>query len=113
MDLPHINPRALLRSLLLLGLAGWAALLASLFGVLLALKVAAWPMVGLFVDGTGKLQAFGFVAPIPNGREILGFWSLPLFAALTLILGRLAISGGRAGVRTWGWQGIPGALPRP
>ena len=100
MDLAHLHPRALLRSLFLLGLAGWAAIAASLFGMLLVLKVAAWRSVGWFVDQQGGgFRVFGFMTDTAGTRELLGVWSLPLFAGLTAVLGWLAISGARSGLR--------------
>ena len=91
---------SLSRLLVAFGLSGWAVTLSLVFAALLALKVADWPAVGWFVDAEGHFAAFGFIRPEEGWREILGNWSLPIFASLAAGLLWMGVLGIRRGVRT-------------
>lgn len=91
---------ALPRLLLVFGLSGWALMLSLVAAALLFLKVVDWPSVGWFVDTTGGFAAFGFIRPSEGWREVLGAWSLPIFASTVAVLAWIGALGTRRGIRT-------------
>jgi hypothetical protein len=88
------------RLLVAFGLSGWALTFSLVFAALLALKVADWPAVGWFVDAQGQFAGFGFIRAEEGWRELLGGWSLPIFASLAGGLLCAGVIGIRRGVRT-------------
>jgi hypothetical protein len=91
---------ALSRLLVSFGLSGWALTFSLVFAALLALKVADWPAVGWFIDTRGQFAGFGFIRVEEGWREVLGGWSLPIFASLAGGLLWAGAIGIRRGVRT-------------
>jgi hypothetical protein len=91
---------AMPRLLLVFGLSGWALMLSLVAATLLFLKVVDWPSVGWFVDATGTFAGFGFIRASDGWRELLGSWSLPIFALSAAALAWIGAFGTRRGIRT-------------
>lgn len=94
------TPISCARLLLVFGLSGWALMLSLVAAALLFLKVVDWPSVGWFVDATGSFAGFGFIRAGEGWREVLGSWSLPIFASTAAALAWIGALGTRSGIRT-------------
>jgi hypothetical protein len=93
-------PTNISRLILVFGLSGWALMLSLVAAALLFLKVIDWPSVGWFVDAAGNFAGFGFIRAGDGWREVLGSWSLPMFASTAAALAWIGALGTRSGIRT-------------
>ncbi|MGH6613523.1 hypothetical protein [Sphingomonas sp.] len=76
---------------------GIGYLLLAIFAAMAALKPLWGEHVGLFRHADGTIGA-GIVATVPNARELLGWWSIPITLVLVALL-YVAMTRGLRGLR--------------